>query len=95
MTTPAMGSNRLWVAHGGAEAPIPMHIVVTMAAGAHHSGGDVHIQIILFTVKSESHPLAAMAGRQVFISRAFFLLNTDFARFFARWHWSQLFTWQL
>jgi hypothetical protein len=40
-----------------------MHIVMPMAAGAHHSGGNMYIQVVLLPIKPECQTLAVVTGK--------------------------------
>lgn len=82
MTTPAISSNCLWVPHRWSKTPITMHIAMAMTTGTHHPGGDVYIQIALFTIKSEGQPFPAMTGKTGIHISGFFSLKKPILRAF-------------
>jgi hypothetical protein len=72
------------MAHGRPETPVSVHIVMTMAAGAHHSGRDVHIQIALFTIKTEGQTLPAMTGKACIHIPGFISFKNRFCALFCQ-----------
>jgi hypothetical protein len=82
VATRATGSDALWMTHGWPETAIPVHIVMTMAAGTHHSGGNMYIQVVLLTIKAKCEALAAVtpkAGVHIF---GFFSFENRFGPLF-------------